>query len=189
MLPEVMLFNKDDIVHQKVANTLLKTVESKFVASVNEKTKRFVMLSKKFDKPFVVFGEHKDYTPLQEQEEITQLSWQQSLVPIKLVLVPDGRLFTLNTHRSLAYLMRFGQNVRMQQIPYLFFDFSNIEKPNLVDVNGSVASQKNLETLFASATRLADRVQNGWRPKNMSYTLADLQKQLITLATKELEFE
>jgi cytochrome c biogenesis factor len=188
--PSTVQFNQNNAVHKKVAKTQLKNVQSKFVATINnKKTKTFALLAQKFGKPFVVFGSHKDYTPLQEQEEIAFLAWQKSLVPLKLVLVPDGRIFTLNTHRSLAYMMRFGQNVRIGQVPFVLFDFSNFAHPQIVDVNGSVTAVKNLQNLYQSALDLTDRVQNGWRPKNMSYTLQDLHNQLIELASQELTFE
>jgi hypothetical protein len=173
----------------KYTNVKLADLQSKYIYEINDKTKIFESLSKKTGFEFVVFGAHKDYTLLQKQDNIHFLANEKNTVPIKVVLLPDGRLFCDNTHWALAHLVRFGNDVKLKDLPFFIIDLQK-EEPIIADYNGSILRKESyIKQTITYAQYIKDRVQKGWRPKKTSYTVGNLSNELFSKTDPEIVFE
>lgn len=166
----------------------LKDIEAKYIGKLTQKNKVFVELGQKFEKPDVLMGSHKDNSVFDEQEKILDLANGKNSVPVKIFLLKNDRMFAGNTKWALAYLKRYGDNVKLSQVPVFIVDLRE-EFPVVVDYNGSAYSQKNILKTVGSAIKLNDRVENGWRPKENKYTVGMLKNHLFKQINKENIYE
>ena len=174
--------------YQDCLETKLKDLETKYMAKITQKTKPLVELGQKFERPNVIFGAHKDKSIFDEQDTVISLANGKNNVPVKIFIFPNKRIFVGNTKWALAYLKRFGDDVKVKQIPFFIVDLSR-EEPVVCDYKGSVYSQSNIAKSVEEAKKLNDRLQNGWRPYENRHTLGMLKKTLFEQVNKEMIYE
>lgn len=174
--------------YKNILNTPLKDVETKYIGKITPKTRALLLLGAKFERPNVLMGSHKNKTIFDEQEEILFYANGKNSVPVKIFLLEGGRIFAGNTKWAVAYLKRYGDNVKLKEIPFFIVDNTKKE-PIVVDYNGSAVGQKQIQKTVATSQKLNDRVQNGWRTKEHKYTIGMLKDQIFKQINKDIIFE
>jgi len=174
--------------YKNILNFNLKNVETKYIGKITPKTKILVELGTKFARPNVLLGSHKGKSIFEEQEAISFLANGKNSVPVKIFLLKNGRLFAGNTKWAIAYLKRYGNNVKLKQIPFFIVD-NRQDVPVIIDYNGSAYSQKQIQKTITSAQKLNERIQNGWRPIENKYTVGMLKEKIFKQINKEILFE
>lgn len=170
---------------QNFLSTKLMEVESKHVAFLDDKTKIFFELSEKVNYNNTILGIHRNATIQNEYFRINNMSKSACPRAVRLVITRDGRIWSDNTHWTLAYLLKYEMNIVIKDIPMYIVDFRK-DIPSIFDKNGAVFdSLFDIKSAIASAQRIQDRLDRGWRPCNLSYKIIDLNNDICQLLMKE----
>lgn len=169
-------------------STKLIDVESKHVAFLEQRTKIFFALSEKVKYDNTVLGIHRNATIQNEYFRIINMS--KSICPraVRFVITKDARIWSDNTHWTLAHLIKNGMDVMVGDIPMYVVDFRK-KIPCIYDKEGIVFdSLYDIKSAIASAKRIQERLDIGWRPCNLSYKIGDLNTDIRNLLMKEGNF-
>lgn len=165
--------------------TKLVDVESKHVAFYNDKTRVFFTLSEKVKYGNTILGIHRNATIQSEYFRIVNMSKSICERAVRFVISKDSRIWSDNTHWTLAYLIKYGMDINIMSIPMYILDFRN-ECPIIFDKNGVVFdSLYDIKSAIASAKRIQERLDKGWRPNNLSYKIDDLITDINAILMKE----
>lgn len=166
---------------QNYLSTKLKDVESKHVAFFNSKTKIFFELSKKANYNNTILGIHRNATIQNEYSRIKNMSESTCFRAVRFVITRDDRIWSDNTHWTLAYLLKYGMDVTIMNIPMYIVDFRQ-DTPIIFDKDSTVFdSLFDIKSAIASAQRIQERLDRGWRPCNFSYKIIDLKNDICEL--------
>lgn len=107
---------------------------------------------------------------------------------VRFVITKDARIWSDNTHWTLAHLIKNGMDVMVGDIPMYVVDFRK-KIPCIYDKEGIVFdSLHDIKSAIASAKRIQERLDIGWRPCNLSYKIGDLNTDIRNLLMKEGNF-
>lgn len=170
---------------QNYLSTKLMKVESKHVAFLNDQSKIFFELSEKVNYNNTILGIHRHATIQNEYFRINNMSKSACLRAVRFVITKDERIWSDNTHWTLAYVLKYGMDVTIVDIPMYIVDFRE-DVPTVFDKNGVVFdSLFDIKSSIASAQRIQERLDKGWRPFNLSYKIIDLNNDICKLLMKE----
>lgn len=170
---------------QNYLSTKLMEVESKHVAFFNDQSKIFFELSEKVNYNNTILGFHRHATIQNEYFRINNMSQSACLRAVRFVITKDGRIWSDNTHWTLAYILKYGVDVTVLDIPMYIVDFRE-NVPIIFDKNGAVFdSLFDVKSSIASAQRIQERLDKGWRPLNLSYKIINLKNDICKLLMKE----
>ena len=139
-------------------STKLIDVESKHVAFLEQKNKIFFDLSEKVKYDNTVLGIHRNATIQNEYFRIINMS--KSICPraVRFVITKDARIWSDNTHWTLAHLIKNGMDVIVGDIPMYVVDFrkkyhvymikEGIVFDSLYDIKSAIASAKKNSGTF-----------------------------------------
>ena len=100
---------------------------------------------------------------------------------VRFVICSDGRIWSDNTHWTLAYLIKYGFQTTLLDIPAYIVDF-RYSTPTVFDKNGVVFdSIFDIKSSIASAKRIQERINMGWRPVEISYTINVLYNDILSI--------
>lgn len=100
---------------------------------------------------------------------------------VRFVISKDGRIWSDNTHWTLAYLYKYGLNTKVNDIPLYIVDLRTL-KPVIYDINGVVFdSLADIKNAIIASKQIQERLDFGWRPENISYKIGDLYHDLEIL--------
>lgn len=163
-------------------DTLLVNTESKHVAVKNDITKKFFELSDKVGYNNTILGIHR--TPIIKNEywRIRNMSNSPCLRAVRFVITEDKRIWSDNTHWTLAYIYKYGTKTKIADIPLYIIDFRS-KTPVIYDCEGVVFdSLWDIKQSIAAAKTIQERLDYGWRPKEISYTIGQLYQDIERLA-------
>lgn len=166
-------------------NILLVNTESKHVALKNDATNIFFELSEQVEYTNTILGIHR--TPIIKNEylRIRNMSSSSCLRAVRFVITNDGRIWSDNTHWTLAYIYKYGLQTRVSDIPLYIVDFRNI-RPVIYDCEGVVFdSLSDIQKALIAAKTIQERLDLGWRPKEISYSVGQLYFDMEKIAKEE----
>ena len=100
---------------------------------------------------------------------------------VRFVISKDGRLWSDNTHWTLAYILEKGTEILVTDIPMYIIDFRE-SFPIIYDKDGVVFdSVYDIKCAIASAKRIQERLDLGWRPSEISYTIKQLHQDILSI--------
>ena len=151
---------------------------SKHIARINESTNTVHRLSQKVGYNIDIIGSHRKTILEDERQRIQNMKNATCLRAARFVISSDGRVWADNTHWTIAYILRFGCDVTLKDIPSYVVDFrSNI--PIIIEYKNILFdSLYCIKSAVACAKRIQDRLDNGWRPIDISFTINDLINDL-----------
>ena len=88
----------------------IEDIESKHVANFKESTRIFFELSEKVGYPNTILGIHRNSNIQNEYFRIQNMSQSLCNRAVRFVISKDGRIWSDNTHWTLAYLLQKGAN-------------------------------------------------------------------------------
>lgn len=158
----------------------LKELESKHIPCVNDKTEMLHQNALQIGYTYDVFGAHRQYTNLlDEMDRIKNMSSTSCLRAIRIVLTSDGKIWSDNTHWTIAYMLRYGLDIQLRDIPFYVVDFCH-DIPVVIDYNYTLFdSITEVRNAVRAAKNIQDRVNAGWRNNNLSYTIKELAIALL----------
>lgn len=169
--------------NKKIEKLKIKDLECKHIPQVCGKYQVWIDLANKVDYKWVVFGSHRN-TPERDRlsyeiERIYDICKSNLQRPIRIVKTSNGLYFSDNTHWSLAYMLRFGKDVKLTQIPFYIVDFSNPNGAVIVDFKNSVIkNEDDIKKAVCAAYDVEARIKKGWRNSHQSYILIDFYQDL-----------
>lgn len=93
--------------------------------------------------------------------------------PAKYIIDKSGRIRADNTHTCLSIMVRNGIFAPIKSADYYFVDLRNdiaiFQTPNLPILSNEINSK-----IVFNALKLQPRIDNGWHPVSLSYTLENL---------------
>lgn len=166
-------------------DTFLVNTESKHVATKNKATNIFFELSEQVKYNNTILGIHR--TPIIKNEywRIKNMSNSTCLRAVRFVITKDNHIWSDNTHWTLAYIYKYGIETRISDIPLYIIDFRN-EIPAIYDCEGVVFdSLSDIRKAIAAARTIQERLDLGWRPEEISYTIGQLYRDMEQMAKEE----
>lgn len=180
-------FQKDDWPSDIISyrDILLTDVESKHVAFKNDATNIFFELSKQVQYENTILGIHRTSIIQNEYLRIKNMSQSPCLRAVRFVIAKDNNIWSDNTHWTLAYIYKYGLETRIADIPLYIIDFRN-KLPVIYDCDGVVFdSLLDIKKSMAAAMSIQNRLDLGWRPQNISYTIGQLYRDIEKIAKYE----
>lgn len=164
----------------------LEDVESKHVADYRDSTTVFFEKSNLVGYPNTILGAHRNAIIRNEYFRIQNMSHSLCNRAVRLVISKDNRLWSDNTHWTLAYIVGMGSDILVADIPMYIVDFRE-PYPVIYDKDGVVFdSIYDIKCAIASAKRIQDRLDLGWRPTELSYTIKCLYQDILSLVNREV---
>ena len=161
-----------------ISKIKIKNVQSKHIASINDNTTDIHELSQKVDYKNSIIGSHRQTILEDERQRILNMMKSSCLRAARFVVSKDERIWSDNTHWSISYILRYGNSATIGDIPSYFIDFRN-SIPIVINKNNVVFdSSASIKSAIACAKRIQDRIDDGWRPIDISFTIEDLMKDL-----------
>ena len=158
-------------------NRKLEDVQSKHFALLAENSV-LDKLSKKVNYTYSVFGSNHNSNVLEEKNRIINMSTSSCERPLRFVIDSFGRVWADNTHWCIAYIIKYGNNTTLGDIPFYIVDFRG-DVPEIVNINNTVYdSISHVKNAIDCANNIQKRINLGWRPKDISYCIKDLIKEL-----------
>ena len=159
----------------------IEDIESKHVANCKESTRIFFELSEKVGYPNTILGIHRNSNIQNEYFRIQNMSQSLCNRAVRFVISKDGRIWSDNTHWTLAYLLQKGANSLVSDIPAYMIDFRKTV-PIVFDREGVVFdSIYDIKSSIASAKRIQERLDSGCRPTKYSYTIKQLHCDILSV--------
>lgn len=166
-------------------DTLLINTESKHVALKNDATSIFFELSEKVEYNNTILGIHRTSIITNEYFRIKNMSNSSCLRAARFVITKDKRIWADNTHWTLAYIYKYGLGAKISDIPLYIIDFRS-KLPIIYDCEGVVFdSISDIKKSIAAAKSIQERLELGWRPNKISYTIGQLYNDLNKIADEE----
>lgn len=159
----------------------LENAESKHVADFRDRTKIFFEYSNLVGYPNTILGIHRNASIQNEYFRILNMSHSICHRAVRLVISKDGRLWSDNTHWTLAYILEKGTEILVTDIPMYIIDFRE-SVPTIYDKDSVVFdSIYDIKCAIASAKRIQERLDLGWRPSEFSYTIKQLHQDILSI--------
>ena len=172
-----------------IANYLCEKIEdaeSKHVADFRNCTKIFFEHSDLVGYPNTILGIHRNASLKNEYFRIQNMSHSLCHRAVRFVISRDNRLWSDNTHWTLAYILEKGTEVLVSDIPMYIIDFRE-SYPIIYDKAGVVFdSIYDIKCAIASAKRIQERLDLGWRPPELSYTIKQLYQDILSIINREV---
>lgn len=103
---------------------------------------------------------------------------------VRFVISKDNRLWSDNTHWTLAYILEKGVYALVLDVPMYIVDFRE-SYPVIYDKDGVVFdSIYDIKCAIASEKRIQERLDLGWRPPELSYTIKQLHQDILDIINK-----
>jgi len=164
----------------------LEDTESKHVADYRKRTEIFFEHSNLVGYPNTILGIHRNACIENEYYRIQNMSHSLCHRGVRFVISRDNRLWSDNTHWTLAYILEKGTEALVSDIPMYIVDFREAY-PIIYDKGGVVFdSIYDIKCAIASAKRIQERLDLGWRPFELSYTIKQLHQDMLSIINGEV---
>jgi hypothetical protein len=117
-------------------------------------------------------GHYQRLDPEQDGIYVASMARTRDMRPVKLVLTRCGRVWCDNTHWGLAAMVRWGTDVRVDQIPFYLIDLRS-STPVIVGRPLGLMG-RGLALAVSNARSIQRRLDKGWRPIDVRFTMGDL---------------
>ncbi len=162
----------------------IEDVESKHVADYRNRTKIFFEHSDLVGYQNTILGIHRNASIENEYFRIKNMSHSLCHRAVRFVISKDNRLWSDNTHWTLAYILEKGVDALVLDVPMYIVDFRE-SYPVIYDKDGVVFdSIYDIKCAIASAKRIQERLDLGWRPPELSYTIKQLHQDILDIINK-----
>lgn len=160
----------------------LVDTEAKHVAFYSQNTSIFFELSEKVGYSNTILGIHRTASIKDEYLRILNMCNSPCLRAVRFVISKDGRIWSDNTHWTLAYVYKYGVNAKIAEIPSYIIDFRGCF-PVIIDRNGVVFdSLTDIRNAISAAKAIQERLDLGWRPDKLSYNIGKLLNDIETVS-------
>lgn len=169
----------EDKDYEFLFNKRIVSLECKHITEICEKTNEIYERAVKSGHEWCVLGSHRNGTVDSEKKVITDMMENLNFNrPIRLVITSDGAVWADNTHTVIAYVLRYGEDLFVKEIPFYIVD-TRYSIPRIVSVKNTVNdSVSDIKSAIACSERLNARLARGYRPKYLRWNIADLMEQL-----------
>lgn len=131
-------------------------------------------------KYFIIGSHHKNFKIVSEIERINNMKNALCKRPARFVISRDGRVWADNTHWTLSFILN-NQSACIKDVPSYVIDFRN-KIPSIIDINHSVYDSLScILNAIECAYAIQDRLDNGWRPISIKFSINDLFNELFRL--------
>lgn len=174
----VSIVEKDNKYYSEIINHKLINTHSKHIAHISDITYKVHELSQKVGYSIDIIGSHRNTVLEVERQRIQNMKNSTCLRAARFVISSDGRIWADNTHWTIAYILKMGYEVTLKDIPSYIVDLRN-DTPIIIEYDNVLFdSMYCIKSAIACAKRIQDRLNNGWRPENITFTINDLIKDL-----------
>ena len=157
-------------------------LECKHIAYVDNKTKELHKNALNVGYDNDIFGSHRTYTDIfDEVGRIQNMSQTPCLRAVRIVITNDGKVWSDNTHWTISYLFRYGNDTKLNDIPFYVIDFRT-EIPTVINYDSTLFdSIVEVRKAISAAASIQTRLNIGWRCNGLRYTIGDLFSTLVKL--------
>lgn len=169
--------NIDEIKEYKM-NLKLTETEAKHIV-YSDLHNEMIELSHKVGYEYSVLGSHRNNSCVaSEIERINNMKNTECKRPARFVISKDGRVWADNTHWTISYAIK-DKNSCIMNIPSYIIDFRP-NLPKIININNTVYDSVTcIQNAIESAYAIQERLDKGWRPSTISFTILDLMEELF----------
>jgi hypothetical protein len=172
---KIIKINKEDL-KEDLYNFNLLDLNCKHIAYINSTTQKIFKLSESVGYKWCILGSNRNSDISNEKERIIQMKDSNYRRPIRIIITKDFRMWCDNTHWTISYILKYGKNIKIKDIPFYII---NLKEDIIIDFNNLVMiDYEDIHNIISCAKELQTRIDNGWRPCEISYTIGDLMKSL-----------
>lgn len=184
---QIEKYDKHSTELSSLLNIKLLDLECKHIPKLTDKNIKLFLDSKKVDYQYLVFGSHREHTRLSDElNRIKNMSRSTCQRAVRIVLTNNNKIWSDNTHWTIAYILKFGKEATLNCIPFYIVDLRS-DYPIIIDYDNTLFdSLSNIMKAIDAALQIQDRIDRGWR-KNINYTISDFLNSLDTGNRKENE--
>lgn len=158
-------------------NKKLIELESKHFVSIKENPKLYE-LANKVNYDYAIFGSHRRARISDEKNRILNMKKTDCNRAVRFVIDKYGRVWSDNTHWTISYILKLGNDAKIIDVPAYIVDFRQ-SIPSIININNTLFdSTESIVDAIQCARQIQNRVENGWRDLNISYQIKDLIKEL-----------
>lgn len=174
----IQRLNKMSIEIEELLNMKLIDLECKHIPLLNDENNKIYTNSEKIGYKYALFGSHRvDYKLSNELNRIENMSNSNCLRAVRVVLTNDGKIWSDNTHWTIAYIYKFGKESTLRDIPIYIVDL-RYELPIVIDCDNTLFdSVSNIQKAILASLNIQNRISKGWR-KNQKYTISNFLNDL-----------
>lgn len=110
---------------------------------------------------------------MDNHEYVRRMAETPNFRPAKYIIDKSGRMWTDNTHTSLSIMVRNRISAPINSADYFFVDLRD-ENIILQPQHLPILSETIYSKIIFNALKLQQRIDNGWRPVPLSYTMEEL---------------
>lgn len=156
-------------------NLLIKDTECKHIAintPVNT-AKIFQQKASMVNYEYCFMSLKNNYDIMDNHEYVRRMAETPNFRPAKYIIDKSGRMWTDNTHTSLSIMVRNGISAPINSADYFFVDLRD-ENIIFQPQHLPILSETIYSKIIFNALKLQQRIDNGWRPVPLSYTMEEL---------------
>lgn len=164
-------------IKEYMLNTKIIDVQCKHYVS-NKKNQHIAELADNVGYRYAVFGSHRKANFTAEKNRIMNMKSSSCERAVRFVIDKNSRMWSDNTHWSIAYILKYGSDITLKDIPCYIVDFRE-DVTKIININHTVFdSVECIETAINNARHIQQRIELGWRNENISYCLNELIEEL-----------
>lgn len=158
----------------RISNKLLARAESKHCAPGvgSDISVQLRILAEKVGYAFADIGAEAQRSADEERAYVTTMAAALQIRPIKIVITSCSKIWTDNTHWTLAALRRYGRDCTIGEVPHYVVQFTD-RGARLIAPPPTMNESAAIESLRL-AGNIQQRLDLGWRPLAISYTVGEL---------------
>ena len=184
MITKLMIIDatNDFLVIKELLPLKLLELECKHIPYLDDQTTRLHQNSLNVGYDNDILGSHRIYTNIFDDiDRIYNMSQTTCLRAVRIVITQDGKIWSDNTHWTISYLIRYGKNTKLQDIPFYVIDFRE-DIPIVINYNYTLFdSITEIKKAVNSAQNIQIRLNNGWRNNGLNYTIGELFSALVKI--------
>ena len=158
----------EEIIDEFFLNTKILNTQCKhYINDMNNQNLAY--LAEKVNYRYAVFGSHRKSNFTAEKSRIINMKNSSCERAVRFVIDKNSRVWSDNTHWSIAYILKYGPNITLKDIPCYIVDFRE-NSTKIININNTVFDSIDcIKTAINNAMLIQQRLDCGWRDKNISY--------------------
>lgn len=167
----------DSFIYSGYQKLLVRSSQSKHIPAnlKGQRSDLFNSLANKVGYQCSRIGTRPGGLTLTQEEDVAivqTIAKSQKIRPVKFCITKDKKIWADNTHNVLAALLLYGENVVIKNIPHFIVDLRG-RHPVVFNCPDSLINP-NLGISINAALYIQEKLDNGWRPENISFTIGEL---------------
>ena len=175
---KIINLNKDSFLIKDIVKTKLLDLECKHIPCKKESNEIIYSNSIEIGYQYIIFGSHRNnYNLFDEIKRINNMATSTCERAARIVITKDGKIWSDNTHWTIAYIIKYGENTTLRNIPMYIVDLRPAHPLVINCENTLFENISDIYSAVSASLEIQKRIDKGWR-KNIIYKICDFLNDL-----------